>query len=106
MADNVRTPRDSPIVAIHSILQNVLHETRQQDISGPIRHELAIALDVATGALENPASPRESPAAPRFVNVKNVVMQGSTWVATCCSKTFAKRIANALNNHKVNSEGV
>jgi hypothetical protein len=49
---------------------------------------------------------RESPQVPRFVGIKNAVMRGSECVAVACSKTFAKRIANALNNHKVNSEGV
>ena len=53
-----------------------------------------------------PEKPAPAPPPPRFVNVKNAVMQGATCVAVACSKTFAKRIANALNNHKVNSEGV
>jgi hypothetical protein len=43
---------------------------------------------------------------PIFVAVKTAVMRGSEHVATAISKTFAKRIANALNKHKPNSEGV
>jgi hypothetical protein len=56
------------------------------------------------------AWPKEAKVAPgspsRFVNVKLNVMQGAQCVARACSKTFAKRIARALNNHKTNSEGV
>ena len=49
-----------------------------------------------------PANPENT----RFVGVGKAVMQGAKCRAIACSKTFAKRIANALNNHKVNSEGV
>lgn len=41
-----------------------------------------------------------------FVGAQQSVLQGSNCVARACSKTMAKRIARALNNHKVNSEGV
>lgn len=43
---------------------------------------------------------------PSFVGVKRAVMRGDECVATACSKTMAKRIANALNRHKPNLEGV
>ncbi len=42
----------------------------------------------------------------RFVNVGPDVKQGAATVARSVSKTFAKRIAVALNNHKPNREGV
>ena len=42
----------------------------------------------------------------QFVAVKSAVMRGSEHIATAVSKTMAKRIANALNRHKTNSEGV
>lgn len=41
-----------------------------------------------------------------FVAVKSAVMRGAEHIATACSKTMAKRIANALNQHKPNKEGV
>jgi hypothetical protein len=58
-----------------------------------------------------PAAAVEAPPAPpdperRFVAVKSAVMHGADHVATAKSKTFAKRIANALNKHKPNDEGV
>jgi hypothetical protein len=43
---------------------------------------------------------------PLFVAVKSAVMRGAEHIATACSKTMAKRIVNALNHHKPNSEGV
>lgn len=43
---------------------------------------------------------------PLFVAVKLAVMRGSEHIATAVSKTMAKRIANALNRHTTNSEGV
>lgn len=45
-------------------------------------------------------------AAAAFVNVGKNVMKGQIWIARGASKTMAKRIANALNKHKPNSEGV
>lgn len=42
----------------------------------------------------------------RFVAVGCSVMDGLECVLRAKSKTFAKRTANALNRHKVNSEGV
>jgi hypothetical protein len=42
----------------------------------------------------------------QFVAVKSTVMQGAIHIATACSKTMAKRIANALNKHTPNREGV
>lgn len=42
----------------------------------------------------------------QFVGVHENVMQGSKCVARACSKTMAKRIANALNKHVPNREGV
>lgn len=55
-----------------------------------------------------PAAAVESvlPPEKRFVAVKSAVMQGSEHIATAKSKTMAKRIANALNKHKPNDEGV
>jgi ADP-ribosylglycohydrolase len=42
----------------------------------------------------------------QFVHKHDTVMQGARAVARAVSKNMAKRIANALNHHKVNSEGV
>lgn len=42
----------------------------------------------------------------RFVNIGSLVMQGTRRAAIACSKTMAKRIANALNKHIPNREGV
>ena len=42
----------------------------------------------------------------RFVSIRQNIMQGSQCIARSCSKTMAKRIANALNNHTPNREGV
>ncbi len=42
----------------------------------------------------------------KFVAVRTNIMQGAKHIATAISKTFAKRIANALNKHTPNSEGV
>jgi hypothetical protein len=42
----------------------------------------------------------------QFVCVRTAVMLGPQWIATACSKTMAKRIANALNRHTPNREGV
>ena len=54
----------------------------------------------------NATQSSSAPDAVRFVAVKSAVMRGSEHVATAVSKTMAKRIANALNRHKPNSEGV
>lgn len=43
---------------------------------------------------------------PMFVCIRRAVMLEGECVAVAKSKTFAKRIANALNNHKPNREGV
>ena len=42
-----------------------------------------------------------------FVAVRQspVVMRGAEFVARACSHTMAKRIANALNEHKPNERG-
>lgn len=40
-----------------------------------------------------------------FIGVEKQVMQGSKCVAVACSHTFAKRIARALNNLRVNERG-
>lgn len=42
----------------------------------------------------------------QFVAVKSHVMKGSVQVAVARSQTMAKRIANALNRHQPNREGV
>jgi hypothetical protein len=41
-----------------------------------------------------------------FVAISTSVMLGRHHIATAISKTMAKRIANALNRHKPNDEGV
>lgn len=43
---------------------------------------------------------------PLFVAIRCAIMRGSEHIATAVSKTMAKRIANALNAHKPNKEGV
>lgn len=43
---------------------------------------------------------------PLFVAIRRAVMLEGDCVAVAKSKTFAKRIANALNNHVPNREGV
>jgi hypothetical protein len=62
----------------------------------------------------------QAPAAPRparrtktsldggvlFIAKHRSIMRGAEHIATAVSKTMAKRIANALNLHKPNSEGV
>lgn len=45
-------------------------------------------------------------AGPLFVAVGSIVMRGGLQVARAISKTMAKRIANALNKHIPNREGV
>jgi hypothetical protein len=45
-------------------------------------------------------------AAPKFVAVGPAVLQGARTIARAVSKTMAKRIANALNKHTPNREGV
>lgn len=42
----------------------------------------------------------------RFVAIRQAVMRGAECVAKACSKTMAKRIANALNHHTTSREGV
>lgn len=61
-----------------------------------------------TGLETEPSFNMPAPvAAPvKFISIKRGVMQGSKCVAVAISKTMAKRIARALNNHVVNSEGV
>jgi hypothetical protein len=57
--------------------------------------------------LADSASDRaENPAGAHFVHVGPAVMQGNQHAARAISKTMAKRIANALNRHKTNREGV
>lgn len=53
-----------------------------------------------------PAPDRQRATVPLFVAVRLAVMRGTERIATAVSKTMAKRIANALNRHKPNSEGV
>lgn len=46
------------------------------------------------------------PAPPhQFVHIGTKVMQGSIQRAAACSKTFARRIANALNRYTPNDRG-
>ena len=62
---------------------------------------------VASGAglsLESDAGRAQKPR--QFVNVGKQVMDGAQCVAVATSKTFAKRIARALNAHQPNREGV
>lgn len=59
---------------------------------------------------QTPAEPpqiplRRSPGQ-RFVAVRETVVIGHATVARACSKTMAKRIANALNAHTPTREGV
>ena len=42
----------------------------------------------------------------KFVAVRQSVLLGARTIARAISKTMAKRIANALNHHQPNSEGV
>lgn len=53
-----------------------------------------------------PVSDNPRRASPQFVHVHDHVMRGQEWIAHARSKTMAKRIANALNAHKPNREGV
>ena len=49
----------------------------------------------------------ESPPKPlQFVAAREIVYHGAREVARAISKTMAKRIANALNRHQPNKEGV
>lgn len=48
----------------------------------------------------------EDESAVQFVAIADRVMQGARGIASACSKTMAKRIANALNRHKPSREGV
>ncbi len=52
-----------------------------------------------------PACDRPGPTVPRFVAIGTHVMQGSTQRAVASSRTFAKRIANALNHYNPNEKG-
>jgi hypothetical protein len=42
---------------------------------------------------------------PQFAAVKALVYRGQQLIARCCSHTFARRIANALNHYKVGPKG-
>jgi hypothetical protein len=42
---------------------------------------------------------------PQFVAVRGAIMQGTKHVASAQSHNFAKRIARALNLHKINERG-
>jgi hypothetical protein len=53
-----------------------------------------------------PNAPQTPRPPPIFVAYKSMVLRGGEMIARACSKTMAKRIANALNEHKTNSEGV
>jgi hypothetical protein len=73
--------------------------------------DLSHAVQAPAPAVQTPqelAAAGESVLPPerRFVAVKSAVMQGTDHIATAKSKTMAKRIANALNKHRPNSEGV
>lgn len=46
------------------------------------------------------------PADHKFVAIGTAVLQGASTIARAISKTMAKRIANALNKHTPNREGV
>lgn len=43
---------------------------------------------------------------PKFISLGPSVIQGARVIARAISKTMAKRIANALNKHIPNREGV
>ena len=51
-------------------------------------------------------SPPNPPPRPQFVAVHCSILQGARTVARAISKTMAKRIANALNRHIPNREGI
>ena len=58
---------------------------------------------------ELPTSRAPKPAGepePKFVAIGPYIMQASLTIARAISKTMAKRIANALNKHVPNREGV
>jgi hypothetical protein len=42
----------------------------------------------------------------KFVAKHELILHGARVIARAISKTMAKRIANALNRHKPNEEGV
>lgn len=77
----------------------------EDDPADAIAREVrAIAhMPLVGGQPEDPARP---PARYKFVNVDRAVMRGRDFVCTACSKTMAKRIANALNIYQPNREGV
>lgn len=52
---------------------------------------------MSNGNLDKPA--------PQFAAVGFAIMRGAERVALAVSHTMAKRIANALNNHKPNQRG-
>lgn len=41
----------------------------------------------------------------RFVSRERTVYRGNVTIATCSSRTMARRIANALNQYKANERG-
>lgn len=52
------------------------------------------------------ASIQELKRPPQFIAIHCSINQGARTIARAISKTMAKRVANALNHHKLNSEGV
>ncbi len=52
-----------------------------------------------------PACDRPAQTPPRFVAIEKNVMRGSDNWAVARSRTFAKRIANALNHYNPNEKG-
>jgi hypothetical protein len=58
------------------------------------------------GAMTNRDLCDYNPPPPKFVAIRATVMRGAELIARAVSKTMAKRIANALNKHAPNREGV
>ena len=68
--------------------------------------ELAKLIASGVGISVEESTADRAPKPRQFVNIGKQVMDGAQCVAVACSKTFAKRIARALNAHEPNREGV
>lgn len=55
---------------------------------------------------ESPANAPPDSTTAKFASVHTAVLQSGQVIARAISKTMAKRIANALNRHTPNREGV
>ena len=68
--------------------------------------ELAKLIASGAGISVEESTADRAPKPRQFVNIGKQVMDGAQCVAVACSKTFAKRIARALNARQPNREGV